>query len=108
MRCAFAGVQVLFYKKLYRTKARFDPVQHFLKRIYFQSCALIFLPRLDVELLHAEGAEGVDEGGGEAGVGDERDVEVDGGAAYLVAVGQLAGGSSIACNRATSRQSRDW
>ena len=51
---------------------------------------LILRPRLDAQVVHRHRAEGIDEGAGQTGVGDERNVEVDGRTAYLVAVTQLA------------------
>ena len=43
-------------------------------------------PCLDFNIIEALRAEGVDEGGGKAGVGDERNVEVDGCKGYLFCV----------------------
>ena len=52
--------------------------------------SLVLVPALDGDVVLAHLAEGADERGGQSRVGDERDVEVDGGAADLVAVAQLA------------------
>ena len=49
----------------------------------------ILIPGLDLDVVDAGGAEGADEGGGEAGVGEEGDVEVNGRSSDLVTVGQL-------------------
>ena len=49
----------------------------------------VFPPAFDLQLLGAEQAERVDEGAGKAGVGDERDVVVDGIASDGVVVEQL-------------------
>ena len=54
------------------------------------SLSVIFLPRLDLQVFHTLLAEGFDEGRGEAGVGDERNVVVDGTTTDAVAVGELA------------------
>ena len=56
---------------------------------------LVLAPGLDVDFVEADSAEGVDEGGGQSAVGDKGHVEVDGGAAYLIAVGQLAYGKVL-------------
>ena len=52
---------------------------------------LILRPALDCDAFYRHVAESADEGAGKATVRDERDVEVDGGTAYLVTVGQLTG-----------------
>lgn len=52
---------------------------------------LILRPAFDCDALYRHVAESADEGAGKATVRDERDIEVDGGAAYLVAIGQLTG-----------------
>ena len=57
--------------------------------------ASIFLPGADVDVVEGHRAEGADEGRGQAAVGDEGHVEVDGGAANLVAVGELVGGEIL-------------
>ena len=46
-------------------------------------------PSLDLDIIQALCAEGIDECGGEAGVGDERNVEVDGCTTNLVAIGEF-------------------
>lgn len=46
-------------------------------------------PCLDFDVVEALRAEGVDEGGGKTGVGDEGNVEIDGCTANLVAVGEF-------------------
>ena len=51
---------------------------------------LILLPALDVEFVELHGAESVDEGGCQTGVGDEWYVEVDGCTANLISVAQFA------------------
>ena len=56
---------------------------------------LIFAPRLDGDVIEAEVAEGIDEGRGKTRISNERNVEVDGGTTYLVAVGQLVGGEVL-------------
>ena len=47
-------------------------------------------PCLDFDVIEALRAEGVDECGGKSGVGDERNVEVDGCTTNLVAIGEFA------------------
>lgn len=50
---------------------------------------LVLVPALDLDVVDGHCAEGTDEGGGQTCVGDKRNVEVDGSAAYIVAVGEL-------------------
>ena len=47
---------------------------------------LILIPRFYFQVFYADLADGVDVGARKAGVGDERNVEVDGGATDLVSV----------------------
>ena len=47
---------------------------------------LILIPRFYFQVFYADLADGVDVGTCKAGVGDERNVEVDGGATNLVSV----------------------
>ena len=49
----------------------------------------ILIPRLDLEVVDAGGAEGADESGGQTGIGEEGDVEVYGCPSDLVAVGKF-------------------
>lgn len=51
----------------------------------------VFVPALDAYIVNAHGAERLDEGAGQTGVGYKRNVQVDGGTADLVSVIQLAG-----------------
>jgi hypothetical protein len=39
---------------------------------------MVFIPAFDLQLFRSEQAERIDEGAGQAGVGDQRDVVVDG------------------------------
>ena len=55
-------------------------------RLWNQIQRSILIPRLDLDVVDAGGAEGADESGGEAGVGEEGDVEVYGRSSDLVAV----------------------
>ena len=52
--------------------------------------SVILLPRLDLQVFHTLLAEGFDEGRSEAGVGDERNVVVDGTTTDAITVGELA------------------
>ena len=54
-----------------------------------QDMLLILLPALDLDILYVHGAEGIDEGAGEACVRYQRDVVVDSGTADAVSVGQF-------------------
>ena len=63
--------------------------QHIKPDDYYRG-SLVFVPSLDLDVAHAHLAERAYERRGKAGVGDERYVEVDGGAAYHVAVAQFA------------------
>ncbi len=56
---------------------------------------LVLVPTLDLDIVEGHRAEGADEGGGEAGVGDKRDIEVDGGSTDVVSVGQLLVGEVL-------------
>ena len=51
----------------------------------------VFVPALDAYIVNAHGAERLDEGAGQTSVGYKRNIQVDGGAADLVSVVQLAG-----------------
>lgn len=55
----------------------------------------VFVPALDVDGVEGHLAEGADEGRRQAGVGQQRYVEVHGGAAYAVAVAQFLGGEVL-------------
>ena len=55
----------------------------------------ILLPRTDVDVIERHGAEGADEGRGQTTVGDKGHVQVDGGTADLVTVGELVGGEIL-------------
>ena len=53
---------------------------------------LIFLPALDFEFIDGDCGKGSDESRCQPGVGEKRDIEVDGGAAYLSPVAQFCAG----------------
>lgn len=55
----------------------------------------ILLPGTDVDVIERHGAEGADEGRGQTTVGDKGHVQVDGGTADLVTVGELVGGEIL-------------
>lgn len=55
----------------------------------------ILLPRADVDVIERHGAESADEGRGQTTVGDKGHVQVDGGTANLVTVGELVGGEVL-------------
>ena len=61
----------------------------------YQSVIAIFIPCLDSKVIKAHRCESMDEGRGEAVVGEERDIEVDGSTTDLVAVGELARGEVL-------------
>ena len=48
---------------------------------------LVLVPRFDADIIHLQFADGIDEGAGHPGVGDQWNVEVDGIPAYAVSVG---------------------
>ena len=71
---------VISYDMKIGLRHRCNPI-HFLFKL---------LPALDLEILQLLFAEGLDEGGSQTRIGDERNIVVDSTATDLVAVGQLA------------------
>ena len=62
-----------------------------------QYSSFILRPRLNRQIFRRHRAESIDEGACQTGIRNQRDVEVDGGAADLVAVGDF-GGAQVAGN----------
>jgi len=71
------------------TKEREAPNGASLSLLYIRIKS-IFLPRLDLDILFIHFAEGIDEGTCQTGVGNQRNVVVDGTTTNLVTVGQFA------------------